>query len=38
MNDIDTMDIMGYIEVLAYRANKRYEEEEKLVPLDVALG
>jgi len=38
MNDIDTMDILGYLEVLAYRANKRVNEEEKTVPIDKIPG
>ena len=38
MNDIDSMDFFGYIEVTAYRSRKKYESEEKLVPLDLVLG
>ena len=38
MNDIDTMDFFGYIEVLAYRANKKTNEDEKLVPINQIPG
>lgn len=34
MIDIDTMDFFGYIEVLAYRSNKKVNEDEKLVPIN----
>lgn len=37
LNDIDNMDIMEYIEIMAYRARKKYEEENKLVPIDQVL-
>jgi|GEM_PF-4335792 len=38
MNDIDIMDMLGYLEVLAYRSNKRVNEKEKTVPIDKIPG